>query len=440
VTPLFAWLFRTLDERLRLRKPAREVASHIFPHHWSFLFGEVALFSFVLLVLTGLFLTMFYRPSIDPVVYSGAYELYRGRELPEAYASILRLSHDVPGGLLFRRMHLGAAYLFVGAAVAHLLRVLLTGAFRRPREVNYHLGTLLLVIAFAAAYTGQNLRYDVMAGTSLRIGYAFLETFPFIGWRLAYWVFGGPFPGTLAVPRFFVLHILVFPSLIAAIVVVHLLIVGRQGHTQFAHPRVDGQRYIVGKPLWPYQFALSTSLVLVIGGTLTAFAVLVPWSDVDLHGPYRPGQASNASQPDYWLFWVEGALRLWPPIEWDLPGVTIHGVFLSGVVLPLLIIGALVAYPFIDRRFSAVAGDCNVLQRPLEVPGRAAVVFGAVTFLTVLQIAAGLDIIARVLQVPVEWVIWTLRIAALAGPAGAAWAAYLVARGHERRVAWERGE
>jgi ubiquinol-cytochrome c reductase cytochrome b subunit len=427
VTPLFAWLLRTLDDRLGLRKPGRKVANKVFPDHWSFLLGEVTLFAFVILVLTGVFLTMFYRASMDPVVYDGTASLYAGRELPEAYASILRLSYDVPGGLLFRRIHLGAAYVFVAAAVAHLLRVLLTGAFRRPREVNYHVGVVLLVLAIATAYTGQNLRFDLLSGTSLRIAYAFLETVPLIGQNLVYAIFGGEFPGEV-VPRFFVLHVLLLPGMLIALISLHLAIVARQRHTQFARPGIDDQRFVAGKPLWPHQFATSASLMLVVGGMITAFAVLIPWADVLLHGPFRAASVSNASWPDFWLFWVQGALTLVPAFEWDLPGVTVHNVFVSGVILPLAIIGALAAFPFVDRRLTRFDEHIHLAQRPLEVPARAALVAAGVTFVVLLSIGAANPVLARILRVPVETVIVTLRVGVLAGPVAVGLLVYLFGR------------
>jgi ubiquinol-cytochrome c reductase cytochrome b subunit len=181
VTPLFALLFDSLDERLRLRRPSKQALTKVFPHHWTFLFGEVALFAFIVLVLTGIFLTMFYVPSVEPVTYTGSLELYQGRELPAAYESIVRLTYDVPGGLLFRRIHRGAAYVFVTAIVLHLIRVLLTGAFRRPREVNYHVGLLLLMLGLGLVGTGQFLPYDVVEGAALRIGFSFMLAIPFIG-------------------------------------------------------------------------------------------------------------------------------------------------------------------------------------------------------------------------------------------------------------------
>jgi ubiquinol-cytochrome c reductase cytochrome b subunit len=416
VTPLFALLFESLEERLRLRKPGRKVVNKVFPDHWSFLLGEVALFAFVILVLTGIFLTMFYRPSTDLVTYSGGAHLYDGRELPAAFASIVRLSEDVPGGLLFRRVHRAASHLFIAAVVLHLLRVLLTGAFRRPREVNYHLGIMLLLLAFAAGFTGYSLPYDALAGTGIRIAYSELLSFPFVGDRLAFWIFGGDFPTGTMIPRFFVLHVLVLPALIIGGVTTHLLIVVRQRHTQFPRRGVDGTRHVWGKPLWPSQFVLSTTLMLWVGGLLVAAAVLVPWSDVLLVGPYRPGEVGNNAQPDWFLFWVEGALRIFPALEFGVPGAVISGPFVAGVLLPGLVIGFLVAYPFLERRVYGLEGDWHVLQHPLEIPLRAAVVVGVFSFVLLLSAAATNDILSRLTGVPIEAITWFFRIVTVAVP------------------------
>ncbi|MGH3665361.1 MAG: cytochrome b, partial [Egibacteraceae bacterium] len=363
MTPLFALLFDTLDARLKLRGPSRTVANKVFPHNWSFLLGEVALFSLVVLVATGLFLTMFYRPSTEPTVYNGANELYNGATLPAAFESILRLSHDVPGGLLFRRIHRGASHLFIAAAILHLLRIVLTGAFRRPREINYHIGIALLTLAFAAGFTGYSLPYDSLAGTGIRIAYSELLSFPFIGDRLAFWVFGGDFPTGDVIPRFFVFHVLMLPGIILAGVGVHLLLLVRQGHTQFPVRGIDGHKLIYGKPLWPAQFAESATLVLWIGGLLALAAVFIPWSDVSLLGPYVPGEVGNNAQPDWFMFWLDGMLRIFPPLEFSLFGVmTVSGTFVAGVVLPGAIFTFLAAYPFLERKVYKLDGDWHVLQ------------------------------------------------------------------------------
>ncbi|HVM00765.1 MAG TPA: cytochrome b N-terminal domain-containing protein [Egibacteraceae bacterium] len=434
MTPLFRFLFDALDARLRLRKPGRAVVNKVFPKHWSFLLGEVAMFSFAILVATGLFLTMFYRPSAEPLLYTGAAQLYEGRTLPAAYASIVELSHDVRGGLLFRRMHRGAAYLFMFATVAHLLRILLTGAFRRPREVNTHIGTMMLILVIALAYTGQNLVYDLLAGSSLRIAYATLASVPLIGDWLVVWVFGGEFPSEV-VSRFFVLHILILPGLLTGLLVLHLALVARQRHTQFPRAGVDGQRYVVGEPLWPSQFAASTTLVLAVGGLVAAFSVLVPWSDVDLHGPLRLGQASNAGHAEWWLFWLQGAITIFPAFEWEVLGMTISHMLAFNVVLPGALFGLLFAYPFLERRLAGYDPDLDnhVCSRPLDVPVRAAIVLGVTAFVGMLTLAMTNDIVARGLRVSVESVMWFFRIAVLAVPAVVAWAAYARSRSVLRR-------
>jgi ubiquinol-cytochrome c reductase cytochrome b subunit len=435
VTPVFQFLLESLDRRLRLRKPGRRVVNKVFPHSWSFLLGEVALFSFVILVLTGIFLTMFYRPSVTPTLYTGSAELFAGRELPAAFESIVRLSHDVPGGLLFRRLHRGASHLFIAATVLHLLRILLTGAFRRPREVNYHVGIGLLMLAFAAGFTGYSLPYDQLAGTGIRIAYSELLSLPLLGDRLAFWVFGGDFPTGDVIPRFFVFHVLLLPAAIIGLVTVHLVIMVRQRHTQFPRPGVDGVRHIVGKPLWPHQFAASTTLLLWIGGVLALFAVLVPWSDVLLLGPYRPGEVGNNAQPDWFLFWLEGALRIFPALEFGLPGMTISGPFVAGIVLPGLLFGSLLAYPFVERRVYGLSGDWHVLQHPLEIPLRAASVVGVFSFVLLLSAAATNDILSIMTGVPVEAITWFFRVAVLVVPPALAWA---FAR-HARRRLDRRG-
>ena len=428
MTPLFAWLFDTLDERLRVRRPARTALHKVFPHHWSFLLGEVTLFAFVLLVATGLYLTMFYTPSVELVTYSGSMALYQGQELPAAFESVVRLSHDVSGGVFFRRVHRGAAYLLVAGMAAHLLRILLTGAFRRPREVNYSVGITLLALGLALAATGQSLPYDVVEGAALRIAYSFLLAIPFVGEQVAFWVFGGDYFGD-AIPRFYVLHILVLPGLFAALATVHLLIVVRQRHTQFPQPDVDGQRQVAGTPLWPSQFATSAALLLAMAAALAAFAAFVPWSDVALHGPALPGHVSNAAHPDVWLLWLEGVLVLYPPWVWyPLPGVVISGPFLAGVLVPLLLFGALAAYPFVDRRIAPPDGDVHVLQHPGEVPLRTGFVVGLTTLVGVLTLGGVSDFLARAANMPIERVIMTLRGAAVAGPPLAAAAAAWLAR------------
>lgn len=428
MTPLFDRVLAALDARTGVSRAVKEGAQKVFPSHWSFLLGEIALFTFLILVASGVFLAMFYRPSIEPVPYTGDATLYQGRELPAAFGSILGLTHDVPGGAFVRRVHRAAAQLFVGSITLHFLRVLLTGAFRRPRELNYHLGLGLLGLALASGWSGANLIFDVLAGTSLRVFYSLLLGVPWIGDPVAQWIFGGPFPAGELIPRLYLMHVFILPTLIAILTGLHLLLVVRQTHTQRPRLGVDASRTIVGEPLWPHQAATSTTLLFGIAGLLAFSAVVIPWSDVGLHGPYVLAQATNASQPDWFMFWVEGALRLMPPFEVRLPGATLSGPFLAGVAMPVLLLASLVAFPWIERRVTGDYGDHHLADHPLAVPLRAAFAAAVVVFLTALSIGATQDIVARLLRVSVERVTLVLQLVAVLGPPAAAAGAWTWAR------------
>ena len=418
MTPLFSLLWDTLDERLALRRGTQKTVNKVFPHHWSFLLGEVALFSLIILVLTGTYLTFFYSGSTEPVVYDGSFELYQGRSLPAAFESVMRLSYDVPGGLLFRRLHRGASHLFIAATVLHMLRILLTGAFRRPRELNYHVGIVLFILAFGAGFTGYSLPYDSLAGTGIRIAYSSVLSIPLVGDQIAYWVFGGAFPTGDVIPRFFVTHVMLLPAALLGLVGVHLALIVRQRHTQFPARGVDGHRFVLGKPLWPAQFAESTVLVLWIGGLLALAAVVIPWSDIAFQGPYVPGEVGNNAQPDWFMFWLDGMLRVFPALEIGFPGFTLNGVFVAGVVLPGVVFGVLFAYPFVERKVYGLEGQWHVLQNPLDIPLRAGVVLALFSGVLILSAAATSDQLSRLSGVSIETILWIFRFMVVLVPLG----------------------
>jgi ubiquinol-cytochrome c reductase cytochrome b subunit len=418
MTPLMGRLLDAIDRRTGLRSVVRKTADKVFPGHWSFLLGEVALITFGILVVTGIVLALFYRPFIDPVAYSGSAELYQGRTVPAVFGSILRLTHDIPGGLLLRRIHRAASHLFVAAVIAHMLRILLTGAFRRPREINHVVGVALLGVVVAQGYIGHNLPWDALAGTSLRIAYTFIASIPWVGPQIAVAAFGGQFPSAELIPRLHLLHVFVLPALIAGLIGLHMLILVRQSHTQRPRSDIDDARTVVGERVWPAQTAKTTSLALGVTAILAASAVLVPWADVDLHGPYAVGQTTNAAQPDWFLFWVEGGLRLYPGLDIPLPGGAMSGPFVVGVVLPLLLVVLLALYPWIERRLihDDGPGTHHGLQHPMDVPVRAGLVAGIMTMLTVLTVAAGNDVVARLIGAPTEAVVIALRVLLLVLP------------------------
>jgi ubiquinol-cytochrome c reductase cytochrome b subunit len=416
MTPLIGALLDALDDRMRLRSPTRAVANKVFPSNWSFLIGEVAMISFAVLVATGIFLALFYRASTEPALYSGENPYFTGSVVPAAFESIVRLSEDVPGGLFMRRVHRAASHLFIAATVLHMLRIILTGAFRRPRELNYHLGIGLLTLALAEGFFGYSLPYDSLAGTGIRVAYSITQSVPWVGEDVAFWVFGGEFPSDAIIPRFHALHVFVLPLLISGLVAVHLAILVRQKHTQMPKPDVDGHAYIVGKPLWPGQFAESATLVLWVGGLLAMSATFIPWSDIELLGPFFPGEVGNNAQPDWFLFWTDGLLRAFPPFEVRFLGATWNTVFVAGAVIPGAMFALLVAYPFIERRVYRLQGDWHVLTNPLDIPLRAAMVVGTFSFVLLASANATNDIMSRMTGIPIEAMVWGFRVAMLAVP------------------------
>src|SRR5262245_37006433 len=189
-----------VDARLPARDGAGRLLRKSFPDHWSFLLGELALYSLIVLLLTGVWLTFFFRPDMGEVVYDGSYAPLRGVAMSSAFASTLDISFDVRGGLLMRQAHHWAALVFVAAIGLHLLLVFFTGAFRRPRELNWGIGVTLFVIALAEGFAGYSLPDDLLSGTGMRIAQGIMLSVPVAGTYVSMFVFGAEFPGHDVVP------------------------------------------------------------------------------------------------------------------------------------------------------------------------------------------------------------------------------------------------
>ena len=286
----------------------------VFPDHWSFMMGEVALYAFVVLVVTGVYLTFFFDASQAETVYQGDYRALEGVTMSRAYRSVLRISFDVRAGLVMRQMHHWAALLFVAAIVVHLARVFFTGAFRRPREINWMIGVTLLLLAIFNGFAGYSLVDDQLSGTGLRIAYSVALAVPLAGTWIVSLVFGGEFPGPDIIERLYVLHILLLPVVLGLLIAVHLAILVRQKHTQFTGPgrREDN---VVGERMWPTYAVKALALLFITTALLAALGGLAQINPVWLYGPFDPSEVSSYSQPDWYMGWLEGALRLMPPWE-----------------------------------------------------------------------------------------------------------------------------
>ncbi|HSM38442.1 MAG TPA: cytochrome bc complex cytochrome b subunit [Candidatus Limnocylindrales bacterium] len=403
-------MLRWIDERLGMASWARTGLRKIFPDHWSFLLGEVALFCLVILVATGVFLTLFYVPDAQLVEYQGSYPPLVGQEVSRAYASVLDLSFDVKAGLVMRQIHHWAALVFVAAITLHILRIFFTGAFRKPREINWLVGIGLLVMALALGITGYSLPDDLLSGTGLRVIYSVVISIPFIGPYLGFLVFGGEFPTETIISRLFVFHVMLLPALLIGGVLTHLAILWRQKHSQFRVPGAT-ERNVVGRAFWPSQVFKSTGLMFLTAAVLALMGGLVQINPIWAYGPFDATTVSAPAQPDWYVGWLDGALRLFPPVEFTLLGVTVPTVFIPGVVIPGLAFGIMTLWPFIEPRLTGDREEHQILDRPYDNPLRASVGVAGLLVFVVLTVAGGNDVIALVFNVRVEIMTELLRIA-----------------------------
>ncbi|MEU2613744.1 ubiquinol-cytochrome c reductase cytochrome b subunit [Micromonospora sp. NPDC007271] len=432
-------LARALDDRLRLSPITRRALAKVFPDHWTFMLGEIALYSFVALILTGVYLTFFFDASSADRVYRGDYAPLDGATTSAAYASAVRLSWDVRAGLLIRQTHHWAALLFVAAILLHLCRIFFTGAFRKPRELNWLIGVTMLALALANGFTGYSMPDDLLSGLGLRIIVSVVESIPLVGTWLVALGLGGEFPSDYLIPRMFITHVLLVPALLVALVSLHLGILVRQKHSQFPSPGRT-EHNVVGSRLWPSYTLRTLALFAWVLAVLFALGGLVQINPIWLYGPFEPSQSTSPAQPDWYVAWGDGALRLFPPWEFRIAGYLVPAPFFPGVVLGAFTFLALYAWPFFERLCTRDRRPHQLLDRPRDHPVRLGVGVGALTFFVVLVVAAGDDILARLLRVPVYDLLDLFRVLALVLPVLTGLAAYLIARALRRGDAASFGE
>ena len=413
-------LLRWVDDRVGAARSATSALNRIFPDHWSFMVGEIALYCFIVLVLTGTYLTFFFEPSVREVVYRGEYAPLRGVEMSAAYASALDISFSVRAGLVMRQMHHWAALVFVAAITVHLLRVFFTGGFRKPREMNWVVGTTLLVLAIGNGFFGYSLLDDLLSGTGVRVANAIVLSIPVLGPAIAFLFFGGEFPADEMIPRFFTLHVLLLPAAIVALLAIHLGLVWRQKHTQFRGPGRT-ETNIVGSRMWPAYAVKSIGLFLLVAAVLAGLGGLAQINPIWVYGPFAtpgaPTAVTSASQPDWYMGWLDGALRLMPGWEIRAFGYTIANPFFPGVLLAGLTFAGIYLWPWIERRFTRDAASHNLLDRPRDAPVRTAIGTSVFAFYAILFLAGSNDVLAGVFQIAPETITAFFRIALFVLPA-----------------------
>lgn len=399
-----------VDERTGAAKWMKKNLTKVFPDHWSFLLGEIVLYSFVILLLSGTFLTFWYDPSQREVIYDGSYVPLQGLHMSAAYASTLHISFEIRGGMLMRQIHHWAALIFMAAMVVHLMRVYFTGAFRKPREFNWIIGVGLLTLGIVEGFLGYSLPDDLLSGTGIRIAEAIIQALPVVGSYLAYFAFGGAFPGEAFIPRIYVVHVLLLPAIFLALITVHLMLVWYQKHTQWPGPGRT-EKNVVGYPLMPAYMAKAGGFFFIVFGVTAFLGAVASINPLWLYGPYNPGQVSAGSQPDWYMGWLDGLVRMAPPLETYLFGYTISwNILIPGLIIPGILFTGMALYPFIESWITGDKREHHLLDRPRNVPNRTALGVMSLTFMLVALINGGNDIIATTFDLSINQVMWFSRI------------------------------
>ncbi|MFK4789812.1 cytochrome bc complex cytochrome b subunit [Microbacterium sp. ZW T5_56] len=405
-----------LDERTSLSGFVKELGRKIFPDHWSFMLGEIALWSFVVVFLSGTFLTFFFQASMVETHYSGAYLPMNGVEMSAAMDSTLRLSFDIRGGLLVRQIHHWAALVFVAGIGVHMLRVFFTGAFRKPRELNWVIGFVLFILAMAEGFTGYSLPDDLLSGNGLRIIDGMVKGIPLIGTWTSFLLFGGEFPGDQIVGRLYTLHILLLPMLVIAMVGLHLVLMIINKHTQFAGPGRTNNN-VVGFPMMPVYMSKMGGFFFIVFGVIVLVASLFQINPIWNYGPYDPSPVSAGTQPDWYIGFADGMLRLIPP---HLETVIGNYSLTWYILIPLVVLGGFIVlvalYPFIEAWVTGDKREHHIAQRPRHAPTRTAIGAAGVTFYAVMWAAASSDLIATHFHLTMEGVIHVLQALLILGP------------------------
>ncbi|QWF78165.1 cytochrome bc1 complex cytochrome b subunit [Amycolatopsis sp. CA-230715] len=420
------------DDRYHLAKGIRHQLNKVFPSHWSFLLGEIALYSFIVVLLSGVYLTLFFDPSMQEVVYHGSFRNLQGQEMTRAFASTLDISFDVRGGLFVRQVHHWAALLFVASMMVHMFRIFFTGAFRRPREANWVIGALLLILGMFEGFFGYSLPDDLLSGTGIRATLSgIVLSVPVIGTWLHWALFGGEFPGTEIIPRLYTIHILLLPGIMLGLIAVHLALVWYQKHTQFPGVRRK-ETNVVGVRIMPVFALKGGAFFAVVTGVIALMSGLFQINPIWNIGPYNPSQVSAGSQPDWYMAWADGMLRIFPAWEVYLGNYTIPAVFFAGAIGMPILITLLLVYPWLERKLSGDTAHHNLLQRPRDVPVRTSLGAMALGFFMVIELSGFNDIIADRFDISLNATTWAGRIGILIVPPLAYFITYRICLGLQR--------
>ncbi len=412
-----------VDDRVGAAKGVSSLLKKVFPDHWSFMLGEIAMYSMIVCLLTGAFLTFWFVPSQSLIVYDGSYIPLQGILVSDAYSSTLDISFDIRGGLLIRQIHHWGALIFVVAVFAHMARVFFTGAFRKPREINWVFGTILSMLACIEGFAGYSLPDDLLSGTGIRAMNGFIQSIPVVGSYVSYFLFGGAFPGEAIVPRLYSVHILLVPAILVGLFTAHILLVFVHKHTQYPGPGRTNNN-VVGYPLMPVYIAKAGGFFFMVFGVITLISALFTINPIWAYGPYDPSPVTAGSQPDWYMGFADGALRLlpgwfefvsWGDFTWSM------NIFPGSILLLPVMWGIIGAYPFVEAWVTGDKREHHLLDRPRNAPTRTAIGVAGITMYLVLFFAAGNDLIAIKLHLSINDITIALRTLFFIGPPIAFW-------------------
>jgi ubiquinol-cytochrome c reductase cytochrome b subunit len=406
-----------VDERTGAAGALRYGLKKVFPDHWSFMLGEVAMYSLIILLLTGTLLTFWYIPSVGQVVYQGSYVPLRGVAMSEAYKSTLDISFDVRGGLIIRQIHHWSALLFVASIACHMFRVFFTGAFRKPREINWVIGVVLALLALVEGFAGYSLPDDLLSGTGLSFARGMILSIPIVGSYISSFVFGGQYPGGALIPRLYTVHVLLIPALLVGLFGVHIALVALQKHTQYPGPGRT-ERNVVGYPVMPVYAAKAGGFFFIVFGVTTLLAAVASINPIWAYGPYDPSPVTAGSQPDWYMGWLEGAIRILPGwLEFQALGWTFSfNIAIGGLILPGIVTTAAFAYPFLESWVTGDKREHHLLDRPRNAPTRTALGAMSISFYLLLWSGGGNDIIATHFNLSINDITNALRVLVIAVP------------------------
>ena len=423
-----------VDDRTGSAKGVNYLLRKVFPDHWSFMLGEIAMYSLIICLITGAFLTFWFVPSMGLITYDGSYVPMQGVLMSEAYASTLHISFDIKGGLLIRQIHHWAALMFIVALSVHMMRVFFTGAFRKPRELNWVIGTVLALLAIVEGFAGYSLPDDLLSGTGLRATQGFILTVPVIGSYIAFALFGGDFPGEMIIPRLYAVHVLLLPAILIALFTAHIILVAVNKHTQYPGPGRTNDN-VVGYRVMPVYAAKAGGFFFLVFGVTALLSAIAQINAVWVHGPYDPSAVTAGAQPDWYMWFSDGALRLLPGfIEFTLFGFTFSpNIALGSIILLPLVYTVLGIYPFVERWVTGDTREHHLLDRPRNAPVRTGIGMAAITAYTILALACVNDIIAIKTGMSINDLTNTFRVAVFVLPLLVFWITKRIALSLQRR-------